>query len=169
MIIRKIPVEQLHPAKYNPRKDLRPGDAEYEKLKRSIEAFGYVEPVIWNEQTGNVVGGHQRLKVLIDLGRTEIDCVVVSLQSEADEKALNIALNKISGEWDQDKLTELLDELQGQIDMALTGFDPEEINRIVDGITFEAGSAQDQGDLCNIEDKIGKSVKCPKCGELFEI
>ena len=60
MNIQKISVEKLNPAVYNPRKDLKPGDKEYEKLKRSIEEFGYVEPVIWNQKTGNVVGGHQR-------------------------------------------------------------------------------------------------------------
>ena len=71
--MRTMPIEMLKPAKYNPRKDLKPGDREYEKLKRSIAEFGYVEPVIWNRQTGNVVGGHQRLKVLVDLGQREID------------------------------------------------------------------------------------------------
>ena len=63
MNIQKIPAGKLQMAKYNPRKDLQPGDAEYEKLRRSIEEFGYVEPVIWNERTGNIVGGHQRFKV----------------------------------------------------------------------------------------------------------
>jgi len=94
MNIQKISVDKLNPAKYNPRKDLKPGDKEYEKLKRSIEEFGYVEPVIWNQKTGNVVGGHQRLKVLLDLGQTEIDCVIVDLDPQR-EKALNLALNKI--------------------------------------------------------------------------
>ena len=65
MDIQKIAIDKINHAIYNPRKDLKPGDAEYEKLKRSIEEFGYVEPVIWNEQTGNIVGGHQRAKVLV--------------------------------------------------------------------------------------------------------
>jgi len=92
MNIEKIGADLLQPAKYNPRKDLKPGDAEYEKIKRSIEEFGYVEPVIWNKTTGNVVGGHQRLKVLLELGQSEVDCVVVELD-EQREKALNVALN----------------------------------------------------------------------------
>lgn len=74
MKIVKKKIEDLRPASYNTRKDLKPGDKEYEKLKRSITEFGYVEPVIWNERTGTVVGGHQRLKVLKDLGYEEIDC-----------------------------------------------------------------------------------------------
>ena len=71
MNIEKISVEKLLPAKYNPRKDLQPGDPEFEKLKRSITEFGYVEPIIWNKRTGVVIGGHQRLKVLQHLGYTE--------------------------------------------------------------------------------------------------
>lgn len=81
-------IDELIPAPYNPRKDLKPCDKEYEKLKHSLEEFGYVEPVIWNARTGYVVGGHQRLKVLRELGETEIDCVVVNM-SESQEKALN--------------------------------------------------------------------------------
>ena len=128
MDVRKIPVEQLIPADYNPRKDLKPGDLEYDKLKRSIEQFGYVEPLIWNKTTGRVVGGHQRLKVLIDMGISEVDCVVVKLP-EDKEKALNIALNKISGEWDKDKLALLIVDLQGaDFDVSLTGFDPAELD-----------------------------------------
>ena len=128
MNIEKKKVTELLPAEYNPRKDLKPGDPEYDKLKRSLEQFGYVEPVIWNEKTGRVVGGHQRLKVLQDLGETEIECVVVSL-SEEKEKALNIALNKISGDWDKEKLGLLIADLQGaDFDVSLTGFDPEEID-----------------------------------------
>ena len=128
MIFEKKNTAELLPADYNPRKDLKPGDAEYEKLKRSIEQFGYVEPVIWNKTTGRVVGGHQRLKVLMDMGMTEVDCVVVEMD-EDKEKALNVALNKISGDWDKDKLALLIADLQGaDFDVSLTGFEPAEID-----------------------------------------
>ena len=128
MVIEKKNTADLLPADYNPRKDLKPGDPEYEKLKRSLEQFGYVEPVIWNKATGRVVGGHQRLKVLIDMGITEVECVVVDLP-EDKEKALNIALNKISGDWDKDKLAVLIADLQGTaFDVSLTGFDAAEID-----------------------------------------
>ena len=72
MKIITLPVSDLHPADYNPRKDLAPGDKQYEKLARSIETFGYVEPIVWNRTTGNIVGGHQRLKVLVQNGYTEV-------------------------------------------------------------------------------------------------
>jgi len=126
MQIERLPIERLKAAEYNPRKDLKPGDAEFEKLRRSIEKFGYVEPAIWNKRTGNVVGGHQRIKVLKAIGHTEADCVVVDMD-EAQEKALNIALNKISGEWDTTLLTALLRDLeQSGYDLTLTGFDASE-------------------------------------------
>ena len=131
MQIERKSISELIPAPYNPRKDIQPGDAEYEKLKRSLEEFGYVEPVIWNKRTGYVVGGHQRLKVLQELGESEIDCVIVDLP-DAQEKALNIALNKISNNWDKEKLTELLEDLQNtDIDITLTGFDNVEIDNLL--------------------------------------
>ena len=128
MQIEKLKTELLIPADYNPRKDIKPGYPEYDKLKRSIEQFGYVEPVIWNKTTGRVVGGHQRLKVLLDMGITEIECVVIEMD-EDKEKALNIALNKISGDWDKDKLALLIADLQGaDFDVSLTGFEPAELD-----------------------------------------
>ena len=131
MLIRKINIQDMFHASYNPRRDLKPGDAEYEKLRRSIEEFGYVEPVIWNSCTGNIVGGHQRLKVLLDLGHTEIDCVVVELDVQR-EKALNIALNKIQGDWDEGKLAELLSDLEASaFDVTLTGFDVVEVGELL--------------------------------------
>ena len=139
MTFKTLELKNLLPADYNPRKDLKPGDIEYEKLKRSLETFGYVEPVIWNERTGKVVGGHQRLKVMLDLGYTEESCVVVNLDDE-QEKALNVALNKISGEWDEKKLALLISDLQAaDFDVSLTGFAPAEIdnlfkNELEDGV-----------------------------------
>lgn len=128
MQIEKKKVIDLVPADYNPRKDLKPGDKEYEKLKRSIDEFGYVDPLIWNKRTSRLVGGHQRLKVLKDMGIDEVDVVVVDMDEEK-EKALNVALNKISGDWDKDKLMLLITDLQGEdFDVSLTGFDPEELD-----------------------------------------
>lgn len=146
MVIEKKNTAELLPAEYNPRKDLKPGDSEYEKLKRSIEQFGYVEPVIWNKTTGRVVGGHQRLKVLQDMGITEVDCVVVEL-SEDKEKALNIALNKISGEWDKEKLALLITDLQGaDFDVSLTGFEPAELDDLFKD-NLKAGIKDDAFDV----------------------
>jgi ParB-like chromosome segregation protein Spo0J len=135
MDIQRIPAAKLRAAKYNPRKDLKPGDPEFEKLRRSIEEFGYVEPVIWNKRTGNIVGGHQRFAVLKHLGHDEIDCVVVDLD-DAREKALNVALNKISGAWDMEKLKDLFEGIDdGAFDVTLTGFDLSEIDALAVSLT----------------------------------
>ena len=133
MNIQKISASRLNPAAYNPRKDLQPSDSEYKKLKRSIEEFGYVEPVIWNSRSGNIVGGHQRFKILCDLGHTEVDCVVVDLDDNR-EKALNVALNKIQGDWDENKLAELFAGFDlSDFDAELTGFSADEIETLLDG------------------------------------
>ena len=152
MMIEKRKIEELLPADYNPRKDLKPGDPEYEKLKRSIEQFGYVEPVIWNKSTGRVVGGHQRLKILKEMGFKELDCVIIELTPEK-EKALNVALNKISGGWDKDKLALLITDLQAEdFDVSLTGFDPGEIDDLLD-----VGKGAKDDDF-NPDDELDKPV-----------
>ncbi|NTU49377.1 MAG: DNA modification methylase [Desulfobulbaceae bacterium] len=133
MNIQTVSITQINPAAYNPRQDLKPGDADYEKLKNSISVFGYVEPLVWNQQTGNLVGGHQRLKILVEQGLKEVEVSVVDLDLEK-EKALNLALNRIQGDWDNAKLAQLLEEL-GTIDgfdIGLTGFDSDEISKILD-------------------------------------
>lgn len=130
MEIQKIDINKLIPATYNPRKDLKPNDEEYIKIKNSIINFGYVEPIIINKDF-TVIGGHQRLKVLKELNYEKIECIVVDLD-KTQEKALNIALNKISGEWNTEKLENLLQELlQENFDVNLTGFDSEEIDNIL--------------------------------------
>lgn len=135
MKIEKKHIDDLKPAEYNPRIELQSDDEEYQSLKRSIEEFGLVDPIIYNEQTGNVVGGHQRLKVAKDLGYTEFDVSVVSM-SEEKEKALNIALNKISGKWDDEKLKELLSELDSN-ELMLTGFNEDEIDSLMNDINID--------------------------------
>jgi len=142
MEIRTVNMSKLNPALYNPRKDLAPGDIEYEKLKKSILAFGEVDPIIWNEKTGNIVGGHQRFKVLRDMGQEDFDVSVVSLDI-AQEGALNIALNKISGEWDYPKLKDLIAEIDtGEFDIGITGFDAEELKELF-GFESKAGETED--------------------------
>ena len=100
MIIEKKKIADLIPAPYNPRQST----AKQEKhLKESLEKFGLVEPIIFNKQTGYIVGGHFRVRELKKLGINEIECVIVDL-NEADEKELNIRLNSNTGSWDWDTL-----------------------------------------------------------------
>ena len=98
MEFRKLRIKDLVPASYNPRKKLKPGDKEFEKIKNSITEFGYVEPIIVNSDM-TIIGGHQRATVLQTLGYDEIDCIVIEID-KTKEKALNIAQeNGIKNYW----------------------------------------------------------------------
>jgi len=133
MEFKKLKIESLVPAEYNPRKQLKPGDKEFEKIKNSISEFGYVDPVIVNKDL-TVIGGHQRITVLKTLGYTEIDCVVIDID-KTKEKALNVALNKISGEWNKELLADLIVDLQSlEYDISFTGFEPPEIEQLFNDV-----------------------------------
>jgi DNA modification methylase len=139
-------VNELNPAAYNPR---HMDEKEFAKLKLSIAEYGLVQPIVWNERTGNVVGGHQRLKACIDIGLETVPVVVVDYD-EQKEKGANIALNKIEGEFDTAKLKDLLEELDtGDFDMWLTGYDEEELENLMTQFHVEDegeifGSDQDE-------------------------
>jgi DNA modification methylase len=129
--IRTIPITKIARAKYNPRKTLKPGDPAYDRLKAAVATFGMVEPLVWNKRTGNLVGGHQRLTILEERGDKKVDVSVVDLDAKS-EKLLNLALNKHAGEWEFASLAELLQELgSGDVDMGITGFGAEELERMM--------------------------------------
>ena len=164
MEIKTVNIADLTPAEYNPRKDLKPGDKEYEQLKKSILAFGYVDPIIVNNRNNVVIGGHQRLKVLAELGHTTVDVSIVDLD-EKDEKALNVALNKISGEWDMPMLQDILLELNTD------GFDMESIGfRLEDLEKFDFGGGEAIDDDFDAEKAVGE-IKDPvtKPGDIYEL
>lgn len=113
-------VSDLKPAKYNPRVTLESGEREYESLKKSLNKFGTVVPIIVNKRNNVIVGGHQRLNVLKELGKEEVEVVLVDLD-EKDEKRLNLALNKVDGRWDYQKLDEIIHGMTDE-ELAFTGF-----------------------------------------------
>lgn len=157
MEIVNIKIDKLNPAKYNPRLDLQPADKEYQDIKRSIVEFGLVEPLVINKDM-TVIGGHQRLKVLRDLNFTTIPCITVDLNKQK-EKMLNIALNKISGDWDRAKLKDLLEELDtGEFDVSLTGFGEQEIEDLMTEFHVE------NIDEKEVDENIETETECPKCG-----
>ncbi|CUH97119.1 hypothetical protein P22_3245 [Propionispora sp. 2/2-37] len=166
MKIKNMKIADLKPAKYNPRKDLKPGDVEYEQLKKSILAFGYVDPIIVNGRNNVVIGGHQRLKVLAELGNTTVDVSVVDLD-EKNEKALNVALNKISGEWDMPMLQDILLELNTDgFDMDAIGFSLDELPQFhLEEDEGESEASEDDFDV----DKAVENSKEPvsKPGDLW--
>lgn len=126
LLVKKI--SEITPAKYNPR---RVSDEAMGRLTKSLAEFGNIQPITWNARTGNVVGGHQRLKVYQAMGKTEVEVWAIDLD-EKKEKAANVALNKLSGEFDMTLLKDLIEEIDtGDIDLDITGFSSNEIEQIM--------------------------------------
>lgn len=172
MEIVKVDINELISPEYNPRQIT---DDEMEKLKNSINEFGYVAPIIVNKHNNHIVGGNQRYEALKELGYEEIDVVYIYEKDENREKALNIALNKISGEWDEVKLNQIFTEMKlAAFDkVSLTGFEDYEVQElsIINDINYDDDFDLTDDDLS--EDKEGEvekdEVTCPYCNETFEI
>ena len=161
-----VRLDQMRPAPYNPRFDLQPGDINYERLKASLGKFGLMQPIIWNRRTGNIVGGHQRYKVLMEQGAESIICAVVDMDIN-DEVAANLALNKVHGRWDDALLQEMLVSMdRAKLDYKAMGFDEAEIDHIVAGLDLLEDD--DIFDLSMEPEKGPAMIKCPCCGKKFE-
>ena len=161
LITKKI--SELTPARYNPRKIS--SDA-LGRLTKSLSELGNLQPITWNAKTGNIVGGHQRLKCYQALQKDEVEVWAVWLD-EAQEKAANIALNKLSGEFDLPQLKDLIQELDtGEIDLDIIGFGAEELASLMEQTApdpnFAPGTEDEQGQL---DEKA--PIICPSCGHEF--
>jgi ParB-like chromosome segregation protein Spo0J len=142
MNIQKVKISELKPAPYNPRKSNEKQEAN---LKASLEKFGVVEPIIFNKQTGFIVGGHFRVRELKKLGIKEVDCVIVDLSPE-DEKELNIRLNANTGEWDW----EMLNSEWNSEELEAWGLDVPEFATEVDYSILDDEDLEDQlNDMTN--------------------
>lgn len=197
MKLARVAITDLILADYNPRVDLKPGDAEYDAIERSIQRWDIVEPLVWNTRTRNLVSGHQRLKVLIARGDTEVDVSVVDLDPN-EERALSVALNKAQGKWDDTKLADLMADLDTALgDVTMTGFSTDEIAELMriaapplftpavaDSVTNQelrdtavtsrevASVARDQEAKfqgASPQAKVIKDVTCPSCGHTFGV
>ena len=167
MIIKKIKIKLMNIPEYHPRQILKQGDIEYDNLKKSIDKYGNVCPIIWNEQTGNIVSGVQRLSIITENKITETDVVVVNL-SLPEEKVLNIALNKIDGQWDKDKLKDIFEELENEMDLSLTGFDEMEIESLLQDMEYDLDDFFEDEKNDTQPSKV-KEINCPNCGNVIEI
>lgn len=161
--LRVIPVQDLKPAAYNPRKKLKPGDSEYEKIKKSIEEFGFADALVVNKDM-TIIGGHQRLTVAMELGYTEVPCTVVDID-KAREKSLNIALNKITGAWDEALLAELLKDIEASgLSPMMTGFEPPEMEQLFNKVA----SREVSEDEFDVESELKKPT-ISKHGDLWHL
>lgn len=161
--LRVIPVQDLKPAAYNPRKKLKPGDSEYEKIKKSIEEFGFADALVVNKDM-TIIGGHQRLTVAMELGYTEVPCTVVDID-KTREKALNIALNKITGAWDEALLAELLKDIEASgLSSMMTGFEPPEMEQLFNKVA----SREVSEDEFDVESELKKPT-ISKLGDLWHL
>ena len=139
-------LSDLRPAEYNPRVPLTPADPEYQSIKRSIEEFGYADPIVINAD-GTIIKGHQRRTVLMDLGYTEVEVIVLDIQDKAKEKALNVALNKITGKWDNAILKDLLLELDLEgYDFSVTGYQRTDLEDLIQLVDVPAEAQDDNFD-----------------------
>lgn len=187
MKIKKINITDINEADYNPRTI---SDDEMTKLENSITEFGFVDPMIINLKNNKLIGGHQRYNALLSLNMKkgnfaeELNLVELGdigwvfpdmdlkIESEQHEKALNIALNKISGTWDNEKLFTLLEELEyDDMGIELTGFTDEEMEMLEKGV-YDSDYEEDYFD--NLEDIYEKpddwkpkEYECPVCGGIL--
>jgi DNA modification methylase len=125
LTVEEVPIDLLRPDPANPR---RISDEELDSLERSIRQFGFVQPVLARREDDTVIGGHQRLLAARRLGLTTVPVTYLDLSSE-QARLLNLALNKISGSWDDQLLARLLADLQSNtdVDLSLSGFGEDEI------------------------------------------
>lgn len=161
-----VKFSDMHPADYNPRFDLKPGDINYEELRESITINGLLQPIVWNKRTGNIVGGEQRFKVLSEMGVTEAICAVVDKSLE-EEKEANLALNEAHGSWEDDLLQDMLSTMDtSNINHLAMGFTKDEMEHIITGLD----TLSDEGifDMSLEPEKKPAMIKCPCCGKRFE-
>lgn len=188
MEMKKINITDINEADYNPREI---SDEEMEKLENSINEFGFVDPMIINLKNNRLIGGHQRFNALLSINMKnneftqELNLVELGnigwvfpdmdlkIESEQHEKALNIALNKISGTWDNEKLFTILEELKEDenIGLEMTGFSEDEMSKIKRNL-YDSDYEEDYFD--NLEDVYDKpddwkpkEYECPNCGGMI--
>ena len=158
METKKIKISEVKPSEYNPRKI---SEKDYNNLKKSVKTFGILRPLIINQTTGNLISGHQLLKVLTEEKIEETEAIFLKI-TEEQEKALNLAMNKISGEFEEDKLIELLQQIdeKNQDLLGQTGFNTEEINYLL-GLREKDKQqmfARGQEDVFSLSNKYGIKI-----------
>lgn len=155
-----VKLADIRPAPYNPRVQLTVKDQEYKALDASIAESGLVLPLIVNLRDNCLIGGHQRLSVLLAAGETETTAVVVDMD-ESQAKALCIALNKLDGEWDYGQLSEIIQELieEGE-NLLATGFTEQDIGELLGDIRGELEGDDDAPPTRGKKESDADGIKC---------
>jgi len=155
------------PATYNPRKKLTPEDPEYQSIKASVQEFSYADPIVLNFD-GTIIKGHQRRTVMMDMGYTKAWCIVLEIRDKQKEKALNIALNKITGKWDTAILKDLLLELDlNGYDFTVTGYKREELEDLIQLLDIPAEAIDDGFDPDAAAAQISEPVS--RAGDIWQL
>ena len=125
MEVKNVNIDELRFAEYNPREIT---DKSFEDLKNSLKEFGFVEPAVVNANN-EIIGGHMRVRAAKETGMEEVPVVYVNLTDDK-AKILNLALNRITGRWATEKLSELITELKSSddLDLTLSGFEDQELD-----------------------------------------
>lgn len=169
--VRLKPAE-LRPADYNPRVITK---RDFDALRRSIRRFGVMEPLVARRSDRLLLAGHQRLRAAMAEGLADLPVVLVDCD-DAEARTLNVALNKIGGSWDVPKLAELLADLAcREADLALTGFDDREVDRLLgvlggrddEEMIRSADALTSEPATDAAQDTTPAEVRCPRCGKRF--
>ena len=165
--IEHVLISELRPDPFNPR---RISDQELETLTRSIQQFGLVDPIIARQEDKSVIGGHQRLLAARRLGYERVPVIFLDMSVE-QARLLNLALNKISGSWDQELLARLLKDLNGSpnIDLTLSGFQDDEIQKLLKSL--EAREKRERPENFDVEAALQAAQSSPiaKRGEMWSL
>ena len=170
LVIEEVPVDDLLPSPHNPRVML---PAEMAALERSIAEFGVVDPILVRRYDRVVIGGHQRLAAAKRLGLTTVPVIFLEV-SESQAQALNIALNRISGDWDWEELGAILSELRAQpeIDVTLTGFDVEELEDLLAELEAQRALSSPAPDAASVDTIAAAADSAParvQLGQLWQL
>jgi DNA modification methylase len=167
LVIEQLPIGDLKPDPANPR---RISDQEMESLTRSLREFGFVQPVVARREDLVVIGGHQRLLAARRLGWKQVPVIFLDLSQE-QARVLNLALNKISGAWDNELLGRLLSELKEipDVDLSLTGFGDDELKKYLKGL--EAWEKKEKLETFDLEEalKAARAAPVAHTGDLWRL
>jgi DNA modification methylase len=165
--IEPIPIDGLRPDPANPR---HISEDELEALERSLQKFGFVEPVVARREDATVIGGHQRLLAARRLGLTTVPVIWLDLDAE-EARLLGLALNRISGSWDDALLARLLADLRAvpDLDLSLSGFEEDEVKALLRSL--ETREKRERVETFDLDAALEEARRAPrtKPGDLWRL